>query len=178
MKQRGFTLIELLVVVAIIGILAGVGVVAFQGFVKDSKATVAKSNCLEVSKFIETETFKCTLGESKVMQTSSVPGSGLDCLDRTGRTVSVAARNYFSDNATSPLLNPYGPVGYGFHTNDANLASHAVRDNSDWSEDYYLGYCALEEDPASSKNIRLRICFDTPCSDRNNRLEKIITINF
>jgi len=43
MKQRGFTLIELLVVVAIIGILAAVGVNTFTGFQEKAKIAAAKS---------------------------------------------------------------------------------------------------------------------------------------
>ena len=47
--RNGFTLIELLVVVAIIGILAAVGVVAYSGYTKGAKLKTAQQNLRTIS---------------------------------------------------------------------------------------------------------------------------------
>ena len=59
MKQKGFTLIELLVVVAIIGILASVGVVAYNGYTSSVKINVVKQNHQKISKLIVSELVRC-----------------------------------------------------------------------------------------------------------------------
>ena len=61
MKQKGFTLIELLVVVAIIGILAAVGVVAYNGYTASAKNTVLKNNHKTIIKIINEDFVKCEI---------------------------------------------------------------------------------------------------------------------
>jgi prepilin-type N-terminal cleavage/methylation domain-containing protein len=61
-NKKAFTLIELLVVVAIIGILAAVGVVAYNGYTGAAKIQTVKSNHKNVVKYVNSELMKCLIG--------------------------------------------------------------------------------------------------------------------
>jgi len=93
-KTKAFTLIELLVVVAIIGILAAVGVVAYNGYTASAKANSTKTMHSNAVKYISAEIQKCSLGESKFM------GTNQDCPATAAKAVSGAV-------ATMTDKNPY-----------------------------------------------------------------------
>ena len=77
-NNKGFTLIELLVVVAIIGILAAVGVVAYNGYTKSAKINASKSNQGAVTKYLAAEIQKCNMGTEADAMSGNLICSGRD----------------------------------------------------------------------------------------------------
>ena len=110
--NKGFTLIELLVVVAIIGILAAVGVVAYNGYTASAKVNTSKSNHKNVVKFISTSIKKCDLGEELILKYSYDLNSGK--LTYTSNVCGDASnsgkmKSHFANHFNSPkLCNPHG----------------------------------------------------------------------
>ena len=171
MKRNGFTLIELLVVVAIIGILAAVGTVAYNGYTSAAKSSAAKANFRLVFNYMATESQKCSLG----FDTTAMDGA-LNCA-----TYNSASRKsdliynaiFYTMNGKDPSPGAPLPNKSRLISNPFGKASSAGNtDNGFWgvsssSYDTALGFVRYS---VGRGQVWLRICFKSPCSNLNNQL--------
>ena len=65
-NRKGFTLIELLIVVAIIGILAGVGIPMYNGYMAKAKIESTLTNHSNSKSFIAASFTKCSAGSTEI----------------------------------------------------------------------------------------------------------------
>ena len=82
-RTRGFTLIELLVVVGIIGILAAIGIVSYNGYVNSSKKKSAENIMMQIG-LAQTEYY------SDYSEYYNTPGaSGTNCAPNSGSSDNI-----------------------------------------------------------------------------------------
>jgi len=134
MNRKAFTLIELLVVVAIIGILAAVGVVAYNGYTGAAKKSAVKANHTIVKKYIQSELIKCELGSEKVMENNLV------CLGKTDKKAVAATMK-----ALAHIKNPY------------DTKKNALREGLDSNESKDSGYINLYPNYHGTYSIQIVI---------------------
>ena len=139
LNKNGFTLIELLVVVAIIGILAAVGVVAYSGYTSGAKKNTSKANHSAVCKYITNEMRLCDLGETDIFN------GNLKCSDLRGNNSDRVARAAAAD------LVDFAKNAYS-SANSAITLFH----NNDVPGDIGIG-------KYSKKEIHIRTCWDDTC---------------
>ena len=164
MKQKAFTLIELLVVVAIIGILAAVGVVAYNGYTGAAKVNAIKANFKMVTSYVSAELKKCDLGNEYFFE----DGAKLSCgtgQHSAGRVQSSLA--YMLDSREK---------GYMDTSISTKKGSNVIINNGSWFRDQsipddHLGNILMD---SRSWPITIDSCFKTPCSDTKNVLSEKI----
>ena len=169
MKQKAFTLIELLVVVAIIGILAAVGVVAYNGYTKGAKLSVCKSNFKTVVSAFRTEHSGCELKKLTGGKATFLGQFDCDYWSTAQRTMLLGKpRN--KTHGVAPFFenmeNPYNPnAAYGpFVIGDAyNPGEISITPKSGAGHGVYLAtVCPLD-------GVTKINCYSNPNNDNCSR---------
>ena len=116
MKRNGFTLIELLVVVAIIGILAAVGTVAYTGYTDNAKESAVNTNCNQAASDIGAKLAFCMFNPQSTIALKSIGGrqaiENVPCNKNQTDTSQMLIKivNHLNNEG---YKNPYGSVGGG-----------------------------------------------------------------
>jgi len=137
MKRNGFTLIELLVVVAIIGILAAVGIVAYSGYTSSAKDTTCLDNHKKIVKtIIEKKTF-CEFNETIKLRKYYIGFQKGAEFDFNCSRPFFELGQHVGWHLSNTLRNPYSPNNHWGYTWAGNSGTPNHQNNNNGQSFYH-----------------------------------------
>jgi len=164
-NRKAFTLIELLVVVAIIGILAAIGIVSFSRFTNAAKKNVAIANYNSMVKWITMQSGFCEIDSNYNVAVLTWP----DCNTKTNSSCKWMSSNLQNavehldwEFACLKIQNPYNNVIHDINTGVSGNGPVTVNTQpgqiflgyNNTSKDIIIRMNAQEGGPIQTTNIK------------------------
>lgn len=129
-KNKGFTLIEMMVTIAIIGILAAIGMPSYNNMISSIRISARINTLSDTLNFARTEAMKrgltvsvCPIASNICNVTTNWSGGYSTLLDSTSTQLSIVPAFTKGDTLSNTLTTPiqFNPAGYTFFTGQISL---------------------------------------------------------
>ena len=165
MKRNGFTLIELLVVVAIIGILAAVGVVAYSGYTKNAKRVAIQENFKTIANNIELLAMDCDLNGGPTLKSNGTTPRGsskfwLCSSQNTNSMGHLFMDHYHFSGFVNPLNGKSATWYWGTKTGAAAE-----------------GYILIDGKPTSNCVVKVSVVINDPSTNKFTTMQRDISFH-
>jgi general secretion pathway protein G len=167
-NQRGFTIVELLIVIVVIGILAAITIIAYNGVTKRANDTQRKSDVKSIAKalelyYIDNNRYPAGSGSTTINASWSTTA------DASWQNLATSLRPYLSTLPSDPISSPGVAVtgasgyNYAYYANTNTFCGAAVgkmyilvyRIENGSQENYLEGDCTTNPLIYSASNYRI-----------------------